>query len=75
MANSQLYTMRNKFQMRDNYWDNWKGIAIIAVVSVHVLGQTSSFPLDSFNNLFGVFLRQFVNFCVALFFFLSGISP
>ncbi|WP_272671713.1 MULTISPECIES: acyltransferase [unclassified Providencia] len=58
--------------MRDNYWDNWKGIAIIAVVSVHVLGQTSSFSLDSFNNLFGVFLRQFVNFCVALFFFLSG---
>ncbi|MGO2306112.1 MAG: acyltransferase [Providencia sp.] len=58
--------------MRNNYWDNWKGIAIIAVVSVHVLSKTSSFPLDSFNNLFGVFLRQFVNFCVALFFFLSG---
>ncbi|WP_273839321.1 acyltransferase [Providencia rettgeri] len=58
--------------MRDYYWDNWKGLAIIAVVMIHVLGQTASFPLDSLNNLFGVFFRQFINFPVAMFFFFSG---
>ena len=39
-----------------------RGIAICAVVIIH------SYPY----NLFGVYLRVFVNFAVSLFFFLSG---
>lgn len=59
-------------QARSNHWDNWKGLAIIAVVMVHVSGATERFPAGSFNNEFGVVLRQFINFPVAVFLFISG---
>lgn len=58
--------------MRSSFWDKWKGGAIIAVVLIHASGTTASFPLGSFNNEFGIVLRQFINFPVGLFIFLAA---
>lgn len=58
--------------MRNLYWDVWKGIAIVAVVAIHACGSALAFPDGSANQTFAVVLRQFINFPVALFVFLSG---
>lgn len=57
---------------RSAYWDNWKGLAIIAVVVIHACGDTKNFPANSFNWLFGLEFRQVVNFAVAMFFAIAG---
>lgn len=52
-------------QARDNYWSMLKGIAILAVLLIHI-------PLTS--NIYGLLAtRQIINFPVALFLFLSGL--
>lgn len=58
--------------MRNLYWDVWKGLAIVAVVAIHACGSALTFPDGSGNHTFGIVLRQFINFPVALFVFLSG---
>ena len=58
--------------MRSYYWDNWKGLAIVAVVMIHATNSTSSFPPSTFDSDVGVVLRQFINFPVGLFIFLSA---
>lgn len=58
--------------MRVSYWDNWKGIAIIAVVLIHASSSTAGFDTGSFNWEFGLVLRQMVDFAVPMFFALSG---
>ncbi|WP_161578702.1 acyltransferase [Stenotrophomonas rhizophila] len=58
--------------MRNLYWDVWKGLAIVAVVAIHACGSALAFPDGSANHTFGIVLRQFINFPVALFVFLSG---
>lgn len=58
--------------MRNQYWDACKGLAVIAVVAIHACGSALLFPDESANHLFAVILRQFINFPVALFVFLSG---
>lgn len=51
-------------QARDNYWSMLKGIAILAVLMIHI-------PLTSDTNSI-LATRQIINFPVALFLFLSG---
>ena len=58
--------------MRINYWDNWKGIAIIAVVAIHASGSTERFQEGSFNWDFGLIIRQLINFAVPMFLAISG---
>jgi surface polysaccharide O-acyltransferase-like enzyme len=58
--------------VRVSFWDKWKGAAIIAVVLIHASSSTSYYPSDSFNNDFGIILRQFINFPVGLFIFLAA---
>lgn len=58
--------------MRVSYWDNWKGIAIIAVVAIHASGSTRTFQEGTFNWLFGLTLRQIIDFAVPLFLAMSG---
>lgn len=58
--------------MRNQYWDTWKGAAIVAVVAIHACGSAVAFPDGSANQTFGVVLRQFINFPVAMFVLLSG---
>jgi fucose 4-O-acetylase-like acetyltransferase len=62
--------------MRNLYWDAWKGAAIIAVVAIHALSYSLNAavvsPLSDMDNLFVVASRQFINFPVPLFFFISG---
>lgn len=58
--------------MRIDYWDNWKGIAIIAVIAIHASGTTSNFSAGSFNWDFGLVFRSFINFAVPIFFGLAG---
>jgi surface polysaccharide O-acyltransferase-like enzyme len=58
--------------MRSNYWDGWKGVAIIAVVAIHASGESSKFPAESLNWYFGLVFRQFINFAVPLFLALAG---
>lgn len=57
---------------RSAYWDNWKGIAIIAVVIAHASSEALHFPEGSFNFYFAVGLRQVVNSVVMIFFALAG---
>lgn len=59
-------------QTRLSYWDNWKGLAIIAVVAAHATGSAFQFPEGSFNFNFGLGLRQVINFAVAMFFAMAG---
>ncbi len=58
--------------MRVSYWDNWKGIAIIAVIAIHASNGTATFQEGSFNWLFGLTLRQFIDFAVPFFLAMSG---
>lgn len=58
--------------MRVSYWDNWKGIAIIAVIAIHASSGTATFEKGSFNWLFGITLRQFIDFAVPFFLAMSG---
>lgn len=58
--------------MRNLYWDVWKGLAIAAVVAIHACGSALAFPEGSANSTFAIVLRQFINFPVAIFVFLSG---
>lgn len=57
---------------RSNYWDTWKGIAIISVILIHATNMASTFSINSFNWLFGLSLRQLTNSAVAIFFALAG---
>ncbi len=59
-------------KVRFHYWDTWKGICIIAVIAIHASSSTSFFPENSFNWNFGFFLRQLINFPIAIFLFVSG---
>lgn len=58
--------------MRSNYWDNWKGIAIISVVAIHASGGAGDFSKESFNWYFGLIFRQLNNFAVPFFLALAG---
>ncbi|MCI1030806.1 acyltransferase [Raoultella terrigena] len=57
---------------RIGVWDMWKGIAIISVILIHSTGYASNFTLDNFNLNTALYLRQFINFPVAMFLFISG---
>ena len=54
------------------YWNNWKGIAIIAVVMIHATTQAFQFSIESFNFSFAMVLRQFINYAVPVFLALAG---
>lgn len=51
-------------QQRNNYWSMLKGIAILAVLMIHI-------PLTTDTNSL-IATRQIINFPVAVFVFLSG---
>lgn len=58
---------------RNPYWDAVRGIAIIAVIWIHTrTGQPYIDSVASWNFDYWVMLRQFLNFPVAIFFFLAG---
>lgn len=57
---------------RSAYWDNWKGLAIIAVVAIHACDSTGTFLEGSFSWLFGLGLRQMINYAVPLFLAIAG---
>ncbi|VUS33948.1 acyltransferase [Klebsiella pasteurii] len=58
--------------MRNNYWDLCKGISIVAVVVIHAAGILSGHSSDDFRTITGIVLRQFINFAVPVFLFISG---
>ncbi|WP_164881839.1 acyltransferase [Paenirhodobacter populi] len=58
--------------MRSGYWDGWKGIAIVAVIAIHASGSATGSEPGSLNQQFGIWLRQLINFPVAMFIFLSA---
>ncbi len=59
--------------MRLSYWDSIKGVAIIAVIMIHATNASLKFPVDSFNWIFGLSLRQIINFAVPIFFAIAGL--
>ncbi|MBB6056690.1 acyltransferase [Tolumonas osonensis] len=61
-----------KQNIRIPYWDNWKALAIIAVVAIHASNHTADFSNGSFNWLFGLAFRQLIDFAVPIFFALAG---
>lgn len=52
--------------------DQWKGLAILAVIAIHASGSALSFPSSTSNWTFGLMLRQPINFAVAMFLALAG---
>lgn len=58
-------TLRSESNIRNQYFDSLRGIAIIAVVGIHAYNTT-------YNNLPALFCREALNFCVPLFLALSG---
>jgi surface polysaccharide O-acyltransferase-like enzyme len=57
---------------RSRHWDWWKGVAILAVISIHAAGRTSDVPPNSWAHMFGLVYRQAANFAVPLFLCLAG---
>ena len=64
-----------KSSIRNEYFQAIRGICICAVVLIHCQTGLSykyeEFP-NNINYFYWIFSRQFLNFCVATFFFLSG---
>lgn len=58
-----------------DYFDSWKGAAILAVIAIHAAGTALTFPPDSYNWDFGLLIRQPVNFAVAMFLCWAATSP
>jgi surface polysaccharide O-acyltransferase-like enzyme len=58
--------------MRENYWDAWKGLAMIAVVLIHASGESSGFSQGSGDWYFSVIFRQIINFAVPIFLSFAG---
>jgi fucose 4-O-acetylase-like acetyltransferase len=58
--------------IRCSNWDTWKGVAILAVIALHVSNSTGTFVTGSYNYQAGIFWRQFLDFPVALFFAFAG---
>ena len=58
--------------MRSQYWDEYKGLAAIAVIAIHACGETGKFPTSSLNWHFGLIFRQIIDFAVPIFFAMSG---
>ncbi len=57
---------------RSAHWDAWKGVAILAVITIHAGAVALGFPADSPTAQFGLMLRQTVNFAVPLFLAMAG---
>ena len=57
---------------RDNYFDLLKGIAILGVVSIHLLGSSSLFQGENYHGWSIGLIRQFVCCSVPVFMFLAG---
>lgn len=52
--------------------DEWRGVAIIAVVAIHVSASSLAFPPSSPNWVFGLWVRQVLGFAVPLFLCIAG---
>ena len=57
---------------RSAWWDGCKGLAVIAVVIIHAVGDAHGFAEFGSNWLFGVFTRLAMCFAVPLFLALAG---
>lgn len=60
--------------LRNPNFDVFRGISIICVIIIHSLTQSKIdvLPYTDWKLWFGLFLRQFVDFAVPTFFFISG---
>ena len=60
---------------KNEYFQAVRGICICAVILIHCQNglafKFEEFP-NNINYFYWIFSRQFLNFCVATFFFLSG---
>ncbi len=56
---------------RDKKWQVARGVAIICVILIHC-PYAIQLPHDSFGFNFWLICRQFINFPVALFFYMAG---
>lgn len=65
-------TLQEVATLRSAYWDAWKGVAILAVITIHAGTVALGFPADSPTEQFGLMLRQSVNFAVPLFLAMAG---
>lgn len=57
---------------RDIYWQNIRGICIIAVVCIHCSGYSDNYIFNEFNSVYYLIIRNLINFPVPCLFFLSG---
>ena len=56
-------------KMKNKYYQNIRGICIIAVCLIHLLIKQEDIGLNYFN----IILRTFLNFCVGIFVFFGWI--
>ena len=64
--------MNRDFATRSTFWDDVKGICIIAVVVIHILAPLTAAPSFSMEWLNGTLLSQPVDFAVPIFLAISG---
>lgn len=57
---------------RDPYFDQLRGLAILAVISIHTTSIIVTYTEKNINFYFLFYFRQFLNFAVAMFLFISG---
>ncbi|MEG1834488.1 MAG: acyltransferase [Oscillospiraceae bacterium] len=69
-ASNNIATTTN----RNLYWQNVRGICIIAVILIHCTTGLSYIEsgLTSFNSIYYIIMRNIINFPVPIFIFLSG---
>ena len=60
-----------KKKKRDRFWQAVRGVCILAVVMIHC-PDASRYASSSIEFYTWILLRQFIDFPVAVFFFMSG---
>ncbi len=62
-----------KMQSRDAYYDLIKGLAILAVIFIHVAYANRNFTADGKDNAFVIIMNNMARFAIPLFFICSGV--
>jgi fucose 4-O-acetylase-like acetyltransferase len=67
-----LFCCKAESHIRESYWDQLKGLCIIAVLGIHALESAATAQHACFDYQFALVVRQIINFAVPIFLALAG---